>query len=84
MVSTQLKIVVNLEISSPNRGENKKYLKPPPSYSSTIVFFNVYIVDSAGCAQDLAWGFSSLNKLESLGDYYWEGPNIHQFELAYV
>jgi len=41
-------------------------------------------MDSANCPQDLAWEFSSLNKLESLGDHYWEGPNIHQFELAYV
>ena len=40
-------------------------------------------MDSANCPQDLAWEFSSLNKLESLGDY-WEGPKIHQFELAYV
>ena len=36
MVSTHLKnMIVKMGLSSPNRGEHKKYLKPPPSLQNT-------------------------------------------------
>ena len=36
VVSTHLKNISQIGSSSPGRGENKKYLKPPPSLSSQI------------------------------------------------
>ena len=39
MVSTQLKNISQIRIISPNRGENKKYLKPPPRFPFKMVPF---------------------------------------------
>ena len=49
MVSTPLKNISQNGKSSPNRGENKKYLKPPPRYSLKVLF-------STGINVDLAKG----------------------------
>ena len=44
--------------SSPNRGENKKYLKPPPSIGCEVSAFNKTPIGTIGLLKYLAirWG----------------------------
>ena len=63
MVSTHLKNICHSNWkSSPNRGENKKYLKPPPSSSNFIVGkFTMSLTRITGTASKLStneWGWT--------------------------
>ena len=78
MVSTPLKnMIVKMGSSSPNRGENKTYLKPPPTYDSFVAKKHDNSRVLNGCHRIFLHGSPPDSKT-----FCWEGTHWVSFHLS--